>query len=303
MNSHSFNNLLNQFQQDLQYLKNFKDDTVKTYLSCIKDYERFCREMLKINLLQSRQEDLLEFILHLKENLSVSRLTQYRASLRRFFNMLFLYNEIKYNPADHLPPLKRRRSNRYQHISADVIFRILKTMQEHPQRAGSKILIRDKLMLLMLWCLGLRSGELRTIRKQDVRIINADKKTALLTVHGKGAKQRALLVVDNLYDLLNAYIKEISKQALIFPGKDGRVLDDSAVNKRLEKYTLPAGIDLHITAHCLRHAFATEMYYADVPLEAIRIMMGHENLRETALYIHVSRNDMQASLNLLTLRV
>jgi len=78
-------------------------------------------------------------------------------------------------------------------------------------------------------------------------------------------------------------------------------MNDSTINKRLQKYVNLAGITTHITAHCLRHCFATEMYYADVPLEAIRLMMGHESLRETALYIHVSIDDLNASLNLLSI--
>ncbi len=56
-----------------------------------------------------------------------------------------------------------------------------------------------------------------------------------------------------------------------------------------------------LPAHCLRHSFATEMYYAGVPLEALKTMMGHENLRETAVYIHISERDMNTSLNLLTI--
>ena len=80
-----------------------------------------------------------------------------------------------------------------------------------------------------------------------------------------------------------------------FPRKDSNLMHDATVNRRITKYATVAGIRSHITAHCLRHSFATEMYYADVPLEALKTMMGHENLRETAVYIHISERDMSTS--------
>ncbi len=78
-------------------------------------------------------------------------------------------------------------------------------------------------------------------------------------------------------------------------------MDDSSINKRIKKYS--GGINTHITAHCLRHSFATEMYYANVPLEAIKTMLGHDNLRETSAYIHVSDRDIKESLNCLKIGV
>ncbi len=107
MNNNKFNKLLWAFQQDLKGLNNFTDETVKTYISCIQKYERFCREMLQIELLQTNEGHLFEFILDLKKNVSPSRIAHFRAALRRFFNMLHLQREIKHNPAKHLLLIKR----------------------------------------------------------------------------------------------------------------------------------------------------------------------------------------------------
>ncbi len=108
--------------------------------------------------------------------------------------------------------------------------------------------------------------------------------------------------MDKLFDQLNEYIKDFKDKDLVFPGKNNKVMDNSTEGRRIKKYLKIAGINLHITAHCLRHCFATEMYYVDVPLEAIRTMLGHENLRETSVYIHVSREDMESALLLLSIQ-
>lgn len=303
MTDKKLNGLLSEFHRDLKQLNHFSEDTVKTYISCILKYERFANEKMKVDLLQTTQENLFEFMLDLKRTVSSSRLTHYRAALRRFFKMLFMYNEIEKNPAKNLLPIKRAKSKRYNHIPQEIFFSLIKAIDETGEKETAfrnAKQSRDKMMLLFLWCLGLRSGEMRAIKKENINIMDSKKKIALLTVHGKGAKERALLIMDKLFEQTINYIKHFKDEDLIFPGKTNKIMDDTSVNKRIGKYADLAHINIHITAHCLRHSFATEMYYAHVPLEAIRVMMGHESLRETSVYIHVSRRDMSASLSLLS---
>ena len=79
MNEKKFNALLWAFHQNLKQLNNFNDDTVKTYISCIQVYETFCCEKLKINVLDSCEEHLFEFMLDLKKKVGPSRITHFRA--------------------------------------------------------------------------------------------------------------------------------------------------------------------------------------------------------------------------------
>lgn len=79
--------------------------------------------------------------------------------------------------------------------------------------------------------------------------------------------------------------------------------------RRINKHLKTAGLgesttswNGRITPHMLRHSFATEMYQANVPLEDIRQMMGHESLRDTTIYIHVPDEKLHQALNLLTLK-
>ncbi len=291
------NKLLWQYHRELKLLNNFSDDTVKTYISCVIKYFDFAKEQFHINPLYSRAEHLFEFMIDLKKSISPSRQTHYRAALRRFFTLLYRLDIIDKNPAKNLLPVRRIKSQRYNHIPANIIIKLLSVIDTEQQKGQ-----RDKLMILLLWCLGLRSGEMRSLRKNAIKIINKSEKVALVTINGKGAKQRALMAVNKLYDPLIEYIEPLKDNDLLFPDRyNQKPMDDSTVNKRIKKYLQIAGIYLHITAHCLRHSFATEMYYANVPLEAIRTMLGHENLRETSVYIHVSKEDKTSALSLLSI--
>jgi integrase/recombinase XerD len=253
-------------------------------------------------------------MIDLKKSISPSRQSHYRAALRRFFTMLYNLGETDKNPAKNLLPIRRNKSVRYNYIPAKIIFKLLSVID-----TKTSIGRRDRLMILLLWCLGLRSGEMRSLIKSDIHIMNKEKKIALVTINGKGAKQRSLMAVDRLFDFLMKYIKPIKENDLLFPARpvpspaerpalieierdNQKHTNDSSVNKRIKKYSNIANIPIRITAHCLRHCFATEMYYANVPLEAIRTMLGHENLRETSVYIHVSEYDKTSALSLLSIR-
>ncbi len=291
-----------QYHRELKLLKNFSEDTIKTYISCVIKYFDFAKEEFCINPVYSKAEHLFEFMLDLKKSISPSRQSHYRAALKRFFTLLYRLEIIDKNPAKNLLAVKRIKSQRYNHIPANIILKLLSVINTD-QATGIDKSVRDRLMILLLWCLGLRSGEMRSLRKSDIKILNKNDKIALLTINGKGAKQRALMAVDKLFDQLIEYMKPLNENDLLFPDRyNQKPMDDSTVNKRIKKYLQIAGINLHITAHCLRHSFATEMYYANVPLEAIRTMLGHENLRETSVYIHVSQEDITSALSLLSIR-
>jgi integrase/recombinase XerD len=64
---------------------------------------------------------------------------------------------------------------------------------------------------------------------------------------------------------------------------------------------MEAGITDRITPHVLRHCFATEMYHANVPLDAIQAMLGHDRRSETSGYIKVSDQFKREALNQLAI--
>jgi site-specific recombinase XerD len=298
MSNKKISGLLQTYHKELSQLRNFSTDTVNTYLSCVHSYLEYATNELGIDPLQTTSEHLLEFILDLKASLSPSRLSHYRAALKGFFALLFNLDVITKNPADYIFPIKRIRSQRYSVVPEQLMFTLLETVDSE---ATAKA-VRDHLMIALLWCLGLRSGELRSLRKKHIKIISVKEKTALLMVEGKGAKQRALLVVEKLYQKLIEYISSLKSNDLLFPGKiKDKILHDTTLNRRMARYMAKAGITERIHAHSLRHSFATEMYNAGVPLEDLRVMLGHENYRETSVYIHISQTQTMQALELLSI--
>ncbi len=297
MSSKKINGLLLTYQKELSHLRNFSTDTVNTYLSCVHKYLEYATGELGIEVMHTTNKHILAFILDLKKTVSPSRLCHYRAALQGFFRLLYNLEVIPKNPAEQFIRIRREKSQRYRPVDTEVMFRLLNCIDKS-EAAGK----RDHLMITLLWCLGLRSGELRTLRKMDIKIISEKGKMALLTINGKGSKQRALFAVDKLFDPLTEYINPLKANDLLFPGKmKNKVMDDSTVNRRIARCVKKNDIKERINAHRLRHSFATEMYNADVPLEDLRVMLGHENYRETSVYIHITRAQTAQALELLAI--
>ncbi len=299
---------LDQYYLEMTSLRHFQIDTAQNYLSCLHQYLDYARQNFgnpplrgKINPLHPESSQLDDFLTYLKQKgVSSSRLTHYRAALNGFFDMLYQRKINASNPAQKLPFIRREKSNSYKPVSTTIMFQLLNSITDK----------QDYLMIALFWSLGLRLSELLNLRKKHFKMIDQHNKIGLLTINGKGRKQRSLFVVERLFDAFCEYVNPLNANALLFssPTKP-QPLNGSTVIRRINKHLKIAGLgesttswNGRITPHMLRHSFATEMYQANVPLEDIRQMMGHESLRDTTIYIHVPDEKLHQALNLLTLK-
>jgi len=292
--------LLEQYRREMLELKQVALETYRIYRSCLERFFAYCQQELKTDPLQCCGVDMVKWLGELKQRgISNAHLSHYRWALCSFYSFLKKSGITEDDPAAHLFRIKKSRSERNQPVSAIEVIRLLKAVDTTTYQGQ-----RDYLMISILWALGLRISELLKLRLKDFKLIDPLEKTALLIIHGKGRKQRALFVVDKLFDCFIAYLNHPQtckqSQSLLFPGKHGNPTDDSTILKRFERYKQAANLNCRINPHVLRHTFATQMYQRGVPAEAIRAMLGHRSLDETAIYIHISEQKKQEALTLLT---
>jgi integrase/recombinase XerD len=292
--------LLERYRREVLKLKGLANKTYRIYRSCLEQFFAYCQQELQTDPLSCGGRDLLCWLAELKQrDISNAHLIHYRQALCSFYSFLKKSGITKEDPAAHLFRIKKSRSERNHPVSATEVIRLLKAVDTATYEGQ-----RDYLMISILWALGLRVSELLKLRLKDFKLIDPTEKTALLIIHGKGRKQRALFVVDKLFDYFIAYLNhpQTSKQtkALLFPGKHDNPTDNSTILKRFQRYKQVAGLSCRINPQVLRHTFATEMYQGGVPVEAIQSMLGHGSLDETAIYIHVSEQKKQEALTLLT---
>lgn len=157
----------------------------------------------------------------------------------------------------------------------------------------SDVDIRDKAILEFLYGTGLRISELINLKLDDIDIYNAS-----LRCDGKGMKERMIPIGEYMINYLDGYLK-IRKNFLknkesdyLFLSKRGTKLERTTLFKMIQRRAQVAKITKEISPHTLRHSFATHLLENGADLRSIQIMLGHENLETTKIYIHLSNKKL-----------
>lgn len=109
----------------------------------------------------------------------------------------------------------------------------------------------------------------------------------------KTAKKRRIQidtksVIQVLIEYRNSFHAERRACDNFFVNQSGKALSDQAVHRIINKYTVLASIEQHITPHMFRHTFATSLLEADVDIRYIQEMLGHSSINITEIYTHVT---------------
>jgi site-specific recombinase XerD len=290
------NKIIELFRKELIEISCLKDYTVRLYIDMVYKYTDFAKQQLHINLLASKTWHIHKWMYHSKmKGKGYNFMKDSKVALKRFFAFLVKTGYIKKNPAEALPRVKIPRSSSNKPLATKTIFKILKSFDRSKWMG-----MRNFTIVSILWALGLRVNELLNMKRKDINLdYDPEHKTGTLLVHGKGGKERTLFIVDTLYDTIINYLslKKTPKRqgSLLFPGTKGKTIGGSRVRQLIQEAAGRLGLNARVVPHVFRHTFATDMYNRNVPIEAIKEMMGHETLRETSVYIHIA-DELQAEV-------
>ncbi len=289
--------LIDLYRKELLKVNGFAPSTVDTYTISIKAFCSFAKRELKMEPVKVKGPQLLQWILYLKNTgIGHSRLENHHYALKSFFTFLQKTGDNTSNPAQTLPLLIKRRRQRTKPISTQNAFKLLDSFDQSSWHG-----LRNYTMVSLFWALGLRTSELTGLKVRDFETGHG-KRTGLLRVRGKNKKQRALFVVDRLFDKLTRYMAHPKapnkkRDPLFQADTKTTAISNSRVQRIVKDQAKMAGLIVGVTPRVLRHAFATEMYHQNVPLSAIQDMMGHDSVAETSVYIHVSEKLKQLALD------
>jgi integrase/recombinase XerD len=154
---------------------------------------------------------------------------------------------------------------------------------------------RDRAMLELLYASGLRVSEL--VGLQTVRVGLAE---GVLRVTGKGAKERLVPFGEAAHAALTAYLGEARARILgrktsdaLFVTARGGAMTRQMFWNLVKKYALRAGIEVALSPHTLRHAFATHLLNHGADLRAVQLLLGHADISTTTIYTHVARERLR----------
>lgn len=154
---------------------------------------------------------------------------------------------------------------------------------------------RDKAMLELLYATGIRASELAGLRISD---LNLD--IGYLRCLGKGNRERVVPVgkvaieatVEYLAKLRPGLVKPFSDNFLLL-SRTGRPMGRIEVWRMVKKYAMRAGMPRNLTAHTLRHCFATHLLTGGADLRSVQEMLGHVDIATTQIYTHVDQERLR----------
>lgn len=279
--------ILNRFLNYLSVDKGLALNSIRSYERDLDAYLYF----LKVdNPGEAAAVDIAAFLSSLSERgISPASAARSLAAIRGFHKYLITDGLAQHDPTTNLETPRGWKRLPKTLSAADV-----EALLKQPDNS-SRISLRDKAMLELLYATGLRVSELIGLRVQDVNL-----ERGFLLVMGKGSKERVVPMGDAAIRAVEEYLADARQRLL--QGKESGLLFISQQRKgmtrqtfweRIKFYAAKAGIPQNVSPHTLRHSFATHLLDNGADLRSVQAMLGHSDVSTTQIYTHVSRERLK----------
>ena len=288
---------VDEFIEYLQNNKNYSINTVEAYKRDILEFKDFLHdEHMAKDLLHIRNKDTANYYVSFlgKSNLETSSIHRKISAINSFYEYL-LKDEIirdNYFKGVETPKMPKRLPKT---LKEDEVMMLFEACDKN-----TKLGYRNYCILGCLYGCGMRVSELCDLQIKDIDFIER-----VIILHGKGSKDRRVIMYEDLAISLKHYISTYRLELLynskdyenryVFLNKNGTQLTRVGVRKILEKLVTDCGEMFHISPHMLRHNFATAMLNGGADLRTVQELLGHESLSTTQIYTHVSYEKMKES--------
>ncbi len=213
-------------------------------------------------------------------------------SLKRFFEFLEQANIIFINPMEYIQEPKKDKT-----VPRNILTtREMEKLLDQPN-LGTRTGIRDRAVLEVFYSTGIRLGELCSLT-----IYDADLQGKMLRINqGKGGKDRVVPLGKHAIRFLREYISKIRphftrknrKSRTLFVNQQGQPLSKQVVSVMVRSSAQKAGLKKQVSAHVLRHTFASMLVKNGADVVAVQKMLGHSDLKTTQGYIKTMGVDLK----------
>lgn len=247
--------------------------------STLTNYSRCLAHMglhFKASLLELDQEQVLDYLHILKSQHHTPSESFFKHTVYglRYLYRIFGKDKIRVG----LPSIERPKKLPVVLSQAEV-----KVLLNTPQ------LLKHRLLLALLYGCGLRSFELRNLKVRDV---DMDRKM-LHVRQGKGRKDRYVPLSNILIRGIKKYLQAEKPVDYLFNGKNAEgkfvILSPRGVQWVVNQSRKKSGIGKELTAHTLRHSYATHLLEMGMDIMTLKDLLGHEHIETTLVYLHVGR--------------
>ena len=266
------------FLSHLQIERRMSPHTLDAYRRDLDALAAWTMEQGVADLSALHTEQLRAFIAsEHRRGLSPKSLQRRLSACRSFYLWLLKHGRIAASPAAGLRAPKAPRKLP-QVLDVDEAVQLVELPTD------TRLGLRDRAILELFYSSGLRLSELCALRWRDL-----DLAEGLVTVLGKGSKQRTVPVGSHARKALDAWRGESRGQAdgAVFPGRGGAPITPRAVQIRLRQLAQRQGLFKRVHPHLLRHSFASHVLESSGDLRGVQELLGHADIATTQIYTHL----------------
>jgi len=260
--------------------RNYAETTIRSYIRTVEDFAR--RFNCPPDRLGPRHIREFQAELFQKRKLSPNSVVPHLAALRFFYIKTLKRSwSIAETPYPkwvfHLPTIL--------------------SQEEVEQLIDAAVTPYQRTLLMTLYATGARRAELTHLKASDI-----DNQRMVIRIQGgKGRKDRDVMLSPVLLEELRAHCRRLRRRPItwLFPGNRWHTGDIPITTKVVwdacKEAAQRAGLQKDVHPHTLRHCFATHLLEAGADLRTIQMLLGHRDLEETTIYLHLSERHLSAT--------
>lgn len=285
---------LKDYQMYLKIERGLSSNTIVSYSLDIEKLMVFLDlNKIQVSPLKINSETVQQFIYEIAKQLNTRSRARIISGLRSFFGYLIFEDYRKDNPLDLIesPKIGRKLPDTLSEQDINNIIGAIDLSKPEGER--------NRAILETLYSCGLRVSELTNLKISDLFFDEG-----FIKVTGKGDKQRFVPIVKSTQKYITIYMTEIRNhlhiqkafEDTLFLNRRGKQLTRAMIFTIIRQLVEKIGLKKTVSPHTFRHSFATHLLENGADLRAIQLMLGHESITTTEIYMHVDRSQLTKAI-------
>ena len=262
------------------------------------DIDRLClfldENSISVSPITISEETIQQFIYHIAKQLNARSQARIISGLKSFFSYLIFEDYRPDNPLELIetPRIGRKLPDTLSIVDIDRLIAAIDLSSNEGER--------NRAMLETLYGCGLRVSELVTLKISDLFF-----EEGFIKITGKGNKQRFVPIgfytqkyIEIYKDKVRSHLNiQKGHEDTLFLNRRGRQLTRAMIFTIIKDLAVKIDLNKTISPHTFRHSFATHLLENGADLRSIQLMLGHESITTTEIYVHLDRKHLSEIMN------
>jgi integrase/recombinase XerD len=291
----NWTSFIKNYQSYLRIERGLSKNTIENYSF---DVERLClfldQNQIQVSPVKITEETIQQFIYSVSKQVNARSQARIISGLKSFFNYLVFEDYRTDNPLELIetPKTGRKLPDTLSVAEIDTLISAIDLSSNEGER--------NRAMLETLYGCGLRVSELVNLKISDLFF-----EEGFIKITGKGNKQRFVPIGNLTQKYIQLYKENVRSliavkkgfEDTLFLNRRGGQLTRAMIFTITKDLAVKINLNKTISPHTLRHSFATHLLENGADLRSIQLMLGHESITTTEIYVHLDRKYLTEVMN------